>query len=126
MQPEQKTALNFSNFFKLIYSPYVWKFKFGCRSKYLPIPKSYGASKSRPLFVFSISERPAFVVLSLFLKSFLKLAVLCEAWGRGGKMSKYYIPRDHVIRHVVIRGDTDEFLDEETASYFYLATYCII
>ena len=29
-------------------------------------------------------------------------------------MSKYYIPRDHVIRHVVIRDDTDESLAEET------------
>ena len=28
-------------------------------------------------------------------------------------MSKYYIPRDHVIRHVVIRDDTDESLAEE-------------
>ena len=29
-------------------------------------------------------------------------------------MSKYYIPRDDVIRHVVIRDDTDESLAEET------------
>ena len=33
-------------------------------------------------------------------------------------MSKYYIPRDHVIRHVVIRDDTDESLAEETLEIY--------
>ena len=45
-------------------------------------------------------------------------------------MSKYWIPRDHVIRHVVIRDDTDESLAEDcrrnTTSCIFLATYCII
>ena len=72
-QPGQKTAWNFPNFFEEIYSPYVWAFKFGCRSKHLPIPRSYGTSNSRPLFVFSISELLAFLVLNSFLKSLLKL-----------------------------------------------------
>ena len=43
------------------------------------------------------------------------LAALCEAWGRGGKVSNCYIPLDHFISHVVvISDDTDESLAEET------------
>ena len=38
-----------------------------------------------------------------------ELAAPCEAW----EDVKYYIPRDRVTRHVVIRDDTDESLAEE-------------
>ena len=33
-------------------------------------------------------------------------------------MSEYYIPRDHVIRAVLIRDDMDEFLDEEHSKLY--------
>ena len=35
-------------------------------------------------------------------------------------MSKYYIPRDHFIRHVVIHDDTDESLAEETQKVTFI------
>ena len=40
-QPGQKTAWDFPNFFKAIYSPDVWEYKFGCRLKYLQDWRSY-------------------------------------------------------------------------------------
>ena len=46
MQPGQKTAGNFPNFFEEIYSPYVWVSSFGCRFKYLMVSRSYGLSKT--------------------------------------------------------------------------------
>ncbi len=44
-QPGQKTAGNVPNFFEEIYSPDVWVSMFGCRFKYLMVPRSYGLYK---------------------------------------------------------------------------------
>ena len=46
MQPGQKTAGDFPNFFEGIYSSDVWGSIFGCRFEYLMVSQSYGFSKT--------------------------------------------------------------------------------
>ena len=45
-QSGQKTAGNFPDFFKGVYSPDVWVSRFGCRFEYLMVSLSYGLSKT--------------------------------------------------------------------------------
>ena len=46
MQPGQKIAGDFPNFFEGIYSSDVWGSIFGCRFEYLIVSQSYGFSKT--------------------------------------------------------------------------------